>query len=99
MSDANHPDFSPGPWRQALPEPGYRFAQNGDRVVYAANGLAIAMVINDTPPDAEPNAHLIAAAPDLYDACRAALNMVETDQGPPNWDLLRAALAKAEGRA
>ena len=50
-------------------------------------------------PDDEvkANANLIAAAPDLLEACKAALNMVETDLGPPNWDILRAAIAKAEG--
>lgn len=45
----------------------------------------------------DANARLIAAAPDLLDACKSALNMINGDGHPPNWDLLRAAIAKAEG--
>jgi hypothetical protein len=31
----------------------------------------------------------------LLAACQAALAFVDTDQGPPDWDMLRAAIAKA----
>jgi hypothetical protein len=51
-----------------------------------------------------PNAHLIAAAPDLFEACRCALGQLtgnmdgDMDIGDPV-ELLRAAIAKAEGGA
>jgi len=48
------------------------------------------------------NARLIAAAPDLYAACREALDWYGPDGdhiGEPWRGLLRAALAKADGRA
>lgn len=42
------------------------------------------------------DAHLIAAAPELYAAVDAALGIVD-GRGPPSWDLLRAVLSKARG--
>lgn len=69
--------------------------------VSVGNGKPVGDGGNDAPPydEAVANMRLIAAAPDLLEACRLALNMAETDQGPPNWDILRHAIAKAEGRA
>lgn len=47
--------------------------------------------------DRAENAQVCAAAPDLYAAVEAALNMVDGDGAPPRWDMLRAALLKARG--
>lgn len=44
---------------------------------------------------ADPNARLIAAAPDMLDALKRCEAMVSTDQGPPNWDWVREVIAKA----
>ena len=44
------------------------------------------------------DAHLIAAAPDLYAACKAALGSMESGMNEPVRVALKAALAKAEGR-
>lgn len=38
-----------------------------------------------------------AAAPELLECVKAALNMIDGDGLPPNWDMLRAAIAKATG--
>jgi hypothetical protein len=46
--------------------------------------------------EAEANAHLIAAAPDLYDAVRQAAELFEDDEGISA--VLRSALAKASGQ-
>lgn len=43
----------------------------------------------------EADAQLIMAAPALLRACRAALNMVDGDGAPPNWNTLRAAVSLA----
>lgn len=63
-----------------------------------SNGLTICGIddIDDSQEFQDhPNAQLIAAAPDLLEACRLAL------QGLPNyakaWDELTSAIAKAEG--
>jgi hypothetical protein len=47
----------------------------------------------------DANARLITAAPELYAAVMAALNMVDGDGTPPDWDMLRAAAKKARGES
>lgn len=54
--------------------------------------------------EAHANAHLIAAAPDLYEAAVLALNYITNTEGEfgvtfQSGDALRAALAKARGDA
>jgi hypothetical protein len=86
--------FSPAPWRHE----GF-LSSAGGHYVLSAHG---AMVANcGGPPNnagVEANANLIAAAPDLYAACRAALALGEADDLRDVNAMLRAALAKAEGR-
>ena len=80
-----------------------KFAENGDRCVIADSGLIVALVIHDRPPDAQPNAHLIAAAPELHEACRIALEYWISDHPNDTLDGIAArekivdALAKADG--
>ncbi len=77
--------------------------------VLAKDGICVAQAIDPTvhgrsilsPAEVQANRRLIAAAPDLYEACRA---LVAAGQGEA-WDdddpdLIqgRAAIAKAEGR-
>ena len=50
-----------------------------------------------TVDEAQANARLIAAAPDMLDACRQALLHFEDDQTISH--VLAAAIAKAEGRS
>ena len=97
MSDTR---FTPGPWRAGLPAAGFRFAQTGDWLVTSSDGLIVAMAIHDKPPEAEPNAHLIAAAPELYAVVRAVFGndgFFQVDEKIAA--SARAALAKAEGRS
>jgi hypothetical protein len=88
--------FTAGPWkRYERTDGGFVITtQKGLSPVSIAN-----VIIRRDLHEFEANANLLAAAPELYEACEAALNMVETDQGPPNWDLLRAALRKARGQS
>lgn len=51
----------------------------------------------DQAAEADANARLIAAAPDLLEACRLALPELESERSPTA-SLLRAVIAKAEGR-
>lgn len=80
---------TPGPW-----------THSEDGVIVDAAGKQLASVF---PRDRAANARLIAAAPDLLEACRAALYGV-VDRGGPDGlsqtevvDYLTAAIAKAEG--
>lgn len=88
----DQPKWTPGPWA---------FHKRGQRIYGGkTGGLDIAqMRIN---PDWEANAHLIAAAPDLYAALERALNFIantESEMGEalPCGDAARTALAKARG--
>jgi hypothetical protein len=49
-------------------------------------------------PSNPANAHLIAAAPDLLEACKYALQELEEENFPHTKDALTKALTKAEGR-
>ncbi len=57
----------------------------------------------NVPTEIDANAHLIAAAPDLFDACRAFVEWYNVDSTEQKRDdafyAAQAALAKAEGRS
>lgn len=97
------PKHTPGPWR------GNRGM--GWIVSDSAEGITIDGAADDTATQyyggnliaesvSPNNMPLIAAAPDLLDACHAALAWLESINTGGIWDLaqqLRAAIAKAEG--
>jgi hypothetical protein len=94
--------FPPGPWKYVR--------QSCTHSVQEASGLVVAEMDSGPSEEAErscaADAQLIAAAPDLYSACEAALEAIEPEGGYlPNEhpsDLvvqLRAALSKAKGEA
>lgn len=106
------PKFTPGPWQ-------YRPHEFDDWGVVKSDRFTICQARDDRALDQEilnqhrrdgtdpwvANARLIAAAPDLFDACRdIESKIVDYEAGRINWrpdDFLmrvRAALAKAEGR-
>ncbi len=98
MSDTK---FTPGPWRYT------KAAPSGDRGIHAEGTGIFAEAYADirhagenNAAEAEANARLIAAAPDLYAALDLVL-AVDPD-GAGIWDAqnaARAALAKARGEA
>lgn len=94
MSEARH---TPGPWATDDANDAPR-----DVMSHGGRGLvATAYVIlrggEEECPIACANARLIAAAPELLEACKNAL---EFSDGGYRWlnDMLRAAISKAEGR-
>jgi hypothetical protein len=107
MSDAKH---TPGPWRvESVNGPYPHDICLGYDVPGAGSPYLLASVFddeNDPPPalvdavQANANARLIAASPDLYEACRALLDAVRQDNRglAEAWNKAVAALAKAEGR-
>lgn len=66
--------------------------------VYADNIRMNDYGFSKTGDELLANAKLIAAAPDLLAACKAALGAFEHNHAI-NWDDLQAAIDKAEGRA
>lgn len=102
MSNVTH---TPGPWVFAddrgrpLGTAGH-VMPDGCHVDLGEDGEAVVTDRFDSTGDvAVANARLIAAAPDLLAACKA---MVRTGKAPADidaaYDLMRAAIAKAEGR-
>lgn len=91
------PRFTPGPWhehshRQIGPDAGIVCE------VWSAIGWGEAAIA-----EADANVHLIAAAPELYKALRAALVVVAGCNADGVFNVeeraVRASLAKAEGRS
>lgn len=92
MSAAKH---TPGPWA---------YDQAGGEVYYADGDVepVIAGIEQDgtSEEQADADGRLIAAAPDLLDACERAEWWLSTHpEGSAMRDVLRAAIAKAEGRS
>jgi len=92
MADSKH---TPGPWSTAARKKGGQktviCADTGGRYMYL-----VGEVSNET------DARLIAAAPDMLEACRRALSYIERDEAAHGREfgegnIIRAAIAKAEG--
>ena len=79
---------TPGPWKIGTPPP------NGEQTVGTDQGLMVAVATTGAGVKTKANAHLIAAAPDLYAA------LVHAQQNMPHPDQMSdEALAKARGQA
>ena len=91
--------FTPGPWHATHTDPAEGYDCWWITADPMKNGEKEVATVNCGYPHAkhEANAHLIAAAPDLYEWLERCLAMVEHGEGPPNWDGIRAVLAKARG--
>jgi hypothetical protein len=94
--------FTPGPWKTAS-----RFAFGSDETAVECGGNAGHVAALCGGPDAEANACLIAAAPDLYKALEAARreivfqlrgNETLAKSNATVWGI-DAALAKARGKS
>lgn len=84
-----------GPWRIETTLSGYYVTGGGG---YVARMVAGSYEVNI------PNALLIAAAPDMLAALRGLTVLEKHDDGsitvgPRGWEMVQAAIAKAEGRA
>lgn len=107
MAEVSH---TPGPWRLHINFPD-RIVAGGvginHRFVADCRCLSGSPVYREhfTPPQEEAlaNARLIAAAPDLYEALKAAQKLAASGPAPlpptdPRWAQIAAALARAEGK-
>lgn len=89
---------TPGPWSTAS-DPCHFDSQT---TVVAANGARVAEVTGSAFDEAEANARLIAAAPDLLEACKAFVAHYPMGTNPFLDDAFRAAraaIARATGEA
>ena len=102
---------TPGPWKYEN-IPGKR--NDGSfhhlhRIAQEKTNQWFGINMEDTGPNDNPDAHLIAAAPELLEACKDALKTLEAlmlEEDPQastqmEWEglnYLREAIAKAEGR-
>lgn len=90
---------TPGPWKVGRLPLRLEVDENPIPLIYTHDGgLEIAQVRTSAPEpgEREANARLIAAAPDLLAACKAALDMGDEFEAEK---MIRAAIAKAEGKA
>ena len=107
MSNAK---FTPGPWEyvESTKHHGpYVTTEFGSTICdcYTMSDCSSRSVINGGKSRpilflaemADPNARLIACAPELYEWLEYCLGMVDHGHGPPNWDEIRKVLAKARG--
>ena len=104
---------TPGPWALSRDvgdgEVCTVYGCTGGHIYIVGNREYLGREIEDLSAEADANARLIAAAPDLLTACKAALKYIpgsEVHSWPPGFalkddslKLLRAAIAKAEGGA
>lgn len=84
---------TPGPWHVSK-------HQNGrEALIYGHDDFEVARACY---PNRDANARLIAAAPEMYEACKALIAYCDTNppMGDSLWSVqqIRAAIAKAEGR-
>ena len=88
---------TPGPWMRyqhnAMLYPDQWWISAGDCNGYAPNGDYMSVMGSC----GEHNARLIAAAPELLDALKAAVEDCSMSMAPDIMDMASAAIAKAEG--
>lgn len=96
VSGARHTaDHTPGPWRIVdLPE--------HDEIQVVAgkdhNEQVIAKIFDTLTDNDMANMRIVAAAPDLLEACEFMLAVLRNDHGPTSWpevEQMRVAIAKA----
>ncbi len=99
----SNPKWTPGPWSY-VPAEELSHDAPGFHVVVALGGIIggeaddpVWVIEDATNIAGEANAHLIAAAPDLYAALEAVVAIA--DRRTVEFDAARAALAKARGHS
>ena len=94
-------------WLEANPKREMSYTKGEWRVdrkhIYDESGRTLALLVDGGYEEMEANAHLIAAAPDLYEACNKAWSyfMFRPAKTQEMWDILHqleGAIAKAEGK-
>ena len=88
-------EHTPGPWRVG----GVEDLRHGRGRQIAADDAKICVVYGVRDPDVKANANLIAAAPEMLEALRSAMQCLDDFVGDgPTYRMVEAAIAKAEGK-
>lgn len=92
------PKFTPGPWSIGTPPP------NGEQTIGTVVGLMVAVATTGVgmAEETKANAHLIASAPELYEALHRLVYSPYREGTPSHKKLEddgKAALAKARGES
>jgi hypothetical protein len=91
------PEHTPGPWQRNAP-PASKYV-----TVFAGRNIHIAAIKPEgkTQQECEANINLIAAAPDLLDACQEFVRKVDEGEARSvrSYAQMKAAIAKATGAA
>lgn len=108
----NETKFTPGPWRVGRPTNEYGqtfhasmiYTEDAEHAIAEVYGIPIHARMEQIDPElyAQPlaNAHMLAAAPEMYEVCMEIAHHLYTKQDYDRCrELARAAIAKAEGRA
>lgn len=95
---SNEAKHTPGPWTVSV----WHDGRDGTTPCIMASGATVAKIHVapiTPPPEADANARLIAAAPELLAACKLALETVgDMTEAEQRRQIVRKAIAKAEGR-
>lgn len=86
------PAFTPGPWV-------YSGRLGFGHLVSPNIAVAYGGATSGRQDSGEANAHLIAAAPDMYEALKLVMQHGRIDDSEHRMNVVAAALAKAEGRS
>ena len=89
-------DYTKGTWKVTQWNEGHGFNVFGDRFIAS---VPMDVGLSSTMLETRANAHLIASAPDLYEACVDVTKWVEESRGgfcPSGLSKVRKALAKVD---
>lgn len=93
MDEIKH---TPGPWKLSAPEDGYVYVSGVGHSMFAH--VVWCMDDDDRSPHCEANAHLIAAAPDMFAALSNLLEAVIDGRPSKSKEIDRASVALARAR-
>lgn len=92
----SEPKFTPGPWKVDVTQPYFETPN-----MIKAGSFEILLTVpgcGEEHTTWEANAHLIAAAPEMYEALKAIESCLAPADNDSAAQKVRAAIAKAEGR-
>lgn len=89
---------TPGPWKLDNEPSFHRNRVWTEDMRPIVNLCSMGMSPADIDPEAQANARLIAAAPDLLEALHRVWDDIDDETMPATVEIIRAAIAKAEGR-